>query len=873
MTDTATPHRSTRLALAALAAIMFLGILVRVWGMAGESIWWDEFVSVVDLDPAQAWKDSPDYERWRQVVKHEDTLDLLTFLQRARRDDPATMPLYSTLEYLMNRHVTRSWTGLRCISLCLGCAAIPLLYLFGLRLYGPGAGLLAAMCLALSPIHRQFSLDIRAYSLMTFLALASAYSFMQVVRDGRQRWWAVHIASNLLLTWTHPFASLLPFVEGLFLVTHYLYPIRRAALWTAAHVAIAIPIAMYVSTIHFWSAEHTSEWQKIPTKAEFMGDLIGDDCIALRYDANALGLTPQYRGAMQMWDRVAPSGVARSITDAAPAVAKGMMAACVLAALWLGLWSAQKNAASNHAGWCWWAFLMAWWLLPAIILYVASHEWRPCSMPRYTGPSSLALYLMIGGAVASVPRRAARAVLACAFIGLYGYQAMFVLHGPQHTDWLGASRHIRAEARPEDPILVADSVDGVSERMLMFNMGPVPNPVSYTTAFDVLAEACAFWVDLSLPSQAKLATPRQAWAVIATPYFDSGPIPAFELELAKRGLGFEASEFGGVEHVMVYRVRRKGPEPAPGTVAVGKTAPKEFGDLAMEFWKKQDYDSAVAASRRAIAMDPQYPRAYTYLGMALKERGDKDEALDAFRHAIRLAPDDYLWTHTNIGTLLAEKGQYDDAIAAFQRAIAMDKNYAFAYMGLGKAYAGKGDFDAALAALKKSIELDPNDVRARDALRDVEAAKPPGAPQPAKAAPAAETPAPAAQTPVPAKQPEDVAALCAQGEALIAQGQYDAAVAVLSKALEQHPDDTNACAQMGIALLGKGDDAGALASFRKVIRADAQAAQLLGPLLDAIFESKDYDKAWAEMKRLTEAGVEFPPLLRQKLERDSGRTQ
>jgi len=87
-----------------LALILLTGLFARLHGISRESIWWDDFTSVMHLEPPQEWQDSPDYVRWNQTVIRGTSTGLLDFLRKNRSLDPATMPFYYTFEYLWNHH-------------------------------------------------------------------------------------------------------------------------------------------------------------------------------------------------------------------------------------------------------------------------------------------------------------------------------------------------------------------------------------------------------------------------------------------------------------------------------------------------------------------------------------------------------------------------------------------------------------------------------------------------------------------------------------------------------------------------------------------------------------------------------------------------
>ena len=705
-----------------LLLVVLLGLFVRLHGITRESIWWDEYTSVIHLEPPRAWQDSLHYDRWQLTVAREDSPSLWAFLKKNRSMDPATMPLYYAFEYLAYNLAGRSILGLRLLSVFIGILLIPAVYLFGRDLFGKNAGLIAAFCLALSPIHRQFSVEIRMYGLMTLLALLSAYTFMHLVRDGQRRWWLLHAAADLFLFWTHPFAVLIPFVEGVFWVLSRPKDYRRIAAWVGMHAMLVLPVVIYISTIRFWSLESTSSWMRLPALRELAGDLFADDCI---------GMTYQLRANTGAWEFFLIPACAKAIVASRWLVGRWMVGAFLLAALWVAVrsvWEAwrQRNVeaascrfkhGSGKGPWAWSFFLLLWWLLPPLVLYAVSMFWRPCIMPRYTLHSSIALYLILGGAIVLLPRRYPKILAFCVLAAFYGYQQMLVLGGPQHTDYRSAAQHIRAEAKPDDLILVHNEL---WKRVFAYNLGPAPNVIAYAKTFDVLAEECAFFIGLNKPSIIAPGGPCQVWAVIRTDYFESGPYPQFEKELTVRNLAFRFYEFGGIQHVLVYHVFPSPSAPSPMSVMQGlpNTAVIDMGELALEFWRARDYDAAAAASKHTIRIDPGYSRAHTYLGMALKEKGESGAALAAFQDAVALDPADYPWSFVNIGMLLTDNGRYTEAVAALEKAIMRIPNNSWAYTCLGNAYHGKGDTVSAIAAYQKAIALDPGDQRPREELEE-----------------------------------------------------------------------------------------------------------------------------------------------------------
>lgn len=74
---------------------------------------------------------------------------------------------------------------------------------------------------------------------------------------------------------------------------------------------------------------------------------------------------------------------------------------------------------------------------------------------------------------------------------------------------------------------------------------------------------------------------------------------------------------------------------------------------------------AIAAFRRAIALNPNYAKALVKLGICLQESGDRKDALAAFSGALQLDPR-AVDTHYRLGLLFAQRNQFDLAFEQFE---------------------------------------------------------------------------------------------------------------------------------------------------------------------------------------------------------------
>jgi Flp pilus assembly protein TadD len=199
-------------------------------------------------------------------------------------------------------------------------------------------------------------------------------------------------------------------------------------------------------------------------------------------------------------------------------------------------------------------------------------------------------------------------------------------------------------------------------------------------------------------------------------------------------------------------------------------------------------DLAVDLIRRAVAVRPNFPEAYSNLGNALNDQGQIDEAIVAYRRAVTLRSD-FADAYNNLGVVLISKGQVDEAIVACRQAITLRPNFAEAYSNLGSALTVKGHFDEAIAACRQAIKLSPNSAENYGNLANALKVK------------GQLDEAIAAYRHTIALRPEFAVAYHNLGVALYDKGQLDEAIAVLRQSIVLSPNYAEAHMNLGMTLL------------------------------------------------------------------------
>jgi tetratricopeptide (TPR) repeat protein len=130
--------------------------------------------------------------------------------------------------------------------------------------------------------------------------------------------------------------------------------------------------------------------------------------------------------------------------------------------------------------------------------------------------------------------------------------------------------------------------------------------------------------------------------------------------------------------------------------------------------QKNDFDGAIRAYGKIIALRPQDEAAFLDRGDNYAAKKDFPHAIADFDQAIRLKPDDArAYDYRGIANLTA--GHDDAALADFSNAIALNPDYAGALEYRGMVYDDKRDLGHAIADYSAVIRLQPDDAQAFNA--------------------------------------------------------------------------------------------------------------------------------------------------------------
>jgi serine/threonine protein kinase len=146
---------------------------------------------------------------------------------------------------------------------------------------------------------------------------------------------------------------------------------------------------------------------------------------------------------------------------------------------------------------------------------------------------------------------------------------------------------------------------------------------------------------------------------------------------------------------------------ATSSPSVANSQAEEFFKQGKDKFDKFDYEGAITAFDQAIALDPNYVKAYNGRGIVRTELKQYNEALEDYNQVIRLDPNS-TYAYNNRGIVRKELKQYDQALADYNQAIRLDSNFAKAYYNRGIVRTKLKQYNEALADYDQAIRLNPN---------------------------------------------------------------------------------------------------------------------------------------------------------------------
>lgn len=397
---------------ALVAALLACGVGTRLYRLEEESLWLDEQITWSNLElPA-----------------------LANYLDKLRSRDATFVPSYYVLLYYWGKATAYSVTAARALSVSFGLGTMLLVFLLAFKAYGPAAGIVALGLTALSNTQVYYDQEIRVYALYSLAAVLSAWSLEKALHSAKPVHWRLHIGANLVLVLSHYFGTFIVMAEGVYLLLFHHRPLKRIGLWFAAQSCLALLLIFWMLGIRLDVLESTTAFLTVPGLAD------------LEY---ALSWAALY------WPRfLYPYAYLTRIS-------------VVLVALFVVycFWKREKTPRANEQ-WRQTVLFVLLCFFPLLLSLALTYGLRPAFALRYVLPSALPFFILLGGALGSLPFRAVRWGCVALLLGLLAAHH-FEAARPFRPDIRKAGMLLEENYSEKDALLILGFIDLESQRMYL----------------------------------------------------------------------------------------------------------------------------------------------------------------------------------------------------------------------------------------------------------------------------------------------------------------------------------------------------------------------------------------------------------------------
>ena len=389
--------------LVASTSILLLATVLRLQGLDDQSLWTDEIYSVESA-------------RWPLPV-----------LLEVQDGHP---PLYGLLLKGIDQVAPSDLNG-RFISAVAGVAAVGAMLALGCAIADRRTAVVAALLLAIAPLHVWYSREGRMYSLVALCSIVASWLFVRALRSGGKGAWAGYAAVSAVGLFTHYLYGAVILAQAVFVVVERFddrVALRRLAIvggLLLALGALALPM-LGQEAVGFVGHWRNFEWVAVPyTAYTFVGGFGLGPPVDLLHRQRALGTITAY------W----PELVAVTLVGVA------LVWAAVRAVPALGAWG---------------VYLALWLLVPAAVVFGGAWVKNGAFNVRYLFSTFPAFVLLAALGVTHAPRWYGRAcvaalvVLAAVSIGRDRFDPRYV-----REDLRGAARYLREHATGDQPVTVS----------------------------------------------------------------------------------------------------------------------------------------------------------------------------------------------------------------------------------------------------------------------------------------------------------------------------------------------------------------------------------------------------------------------------------
>ncbi len=719
------PARLAKMELAAIAAIVAVGVLLRLYGLGAKSLWLDEVVLA-----RSAYGDGT----------------LTSSLGFGAVVHP---PGYLILMRLLEQYVGQSDWLVRLPAALFSMAGIVAIWALGRSLAGRSVGLAAAFLLAISAFHIQYGQELHTYALFGATSTLLLWSLLRAVRrlvgqpeedvnlqagarQGEARrptsgirrwlraWWPFGLIA-LVALYSHYYAvftvAMTVLMLPIFLLMESGQPVdalwrdkkQRAAL--LGYVATMAVVGVLSLPQVIFGLRNSMDYASLRVESVAAGELVKRFEIGPHLAVDTFVSFSTARGAATgesilllallaiffllgfAWMLAQPAGPAR----------RRYRLLALAAIVWIALPLPVIAILAQRAGESFAARRLIF-ILPMVVVVeamgvVGVANW----IGRLLSPTAPATN-NARSRIAWLVMAALLAVVAVASIGtLRSY------YSRPKQDYRTAAELVRSQAEPEDIVVALGSM--TRNNLAWYFPGSIS-----LLAKDVEKTLSAFCADndavffVAVPPASNYPENSAAW--IGENFVE---VPLYQISVYYRNCQPDAWYGAGAEALFEQALAQ--PIIFPGTAK----AFDQFRKLA----EQGDLPDIRPTLLTELGQNPQEPNnraARMSLAATLVASGQTAEGLAEYEAINRQWPDfPYAWV--KVGDLLEKAGEADQALAAYETAVEADPQDVNLRFILAYAYRHLGTPEQAIAAFEAALSMDPSREAARKVLEELKAAQ------------------------------------------------------------------------------------------------------------------------------------------------------
>ncbi len=245
-------------------SIIFISILLRVYKLNEQSIWFDEYVVIGNA----------------KYLSHLEYLKILYLNSPDYGISPAS-PLILYLWINIFPDIDWFW---RLLPISVGVLTILLTYLFARDIYGKKIAFFTCLLFSFSPFNIWFHQELKCYVFLQFLSVLSFYCLWKYFNSKNRDWWwcGIVFLSNMAMPWFHAIYIITPLVQIPILTLGFRQSQRiKKIIWSCMCLLSIVPWCIWYITLSPFMFNIMDNYEEKLGISVLVHRLFGIDCVRI----------------------------------------------------------------------------------------------------------------------------------------------------------------------------------------------------------------------------------------------------------------------------------------------------------------------------------------------------------------------------------------------------------------------------------------------------------------------------------------------------------------------------------------------------------------------------------------------------------------